>query len=539
MISIIDGIVAGSGIRDIIIKATPGAGKSSLPIIAGKLITADLADALCWVCPRMSLQDQAERNFIDPFFRDLFKHWLTIRASTNENNPCRGMNGFVTTYQAIGVDKEQTVLRDFMRKRYILILDEYHHAEAEDGSWTKALIPLYEQAAFRVLMSGTLSRGDGKKLAFTPYMETLGGSVPILEGNHETAVIEYTRADALDEKAILPINFIFAEGSAKWQKKSGKVVESDLSSAYGENGRHALYTALHTEYATELLTYAVNHWTNHRNTINRHAKLLVVAASIKYAKQYSDYLKNMGVNARIATSEDGPDAIKAIKAYKSNKVDILVSVNICYEGLDVPAISHIACLTNIRSYEWILQMAARGVRIDPNGGPYETQCAYVFAPSDQMYVDIKSQIEAEQIPFIEAKRNASRPSSGATTEDGGGFFLTPAPGGITPLSSALLGKREMFLGKSPEPEKTASEQEAELRQNIDDHIKAYCRQNRFKPQVLNFEVLEAMRKKRQDMTIKELEACLSFVKGRYPLTFIRGTGRRVATKAVPFPCTWR
>ncbi len=536
MISIIDGIISGSGVRDIIIKATPGAGKSSLPIIAGKLITAGLADAICWICPRMSLQDQAERNFIDPFFRDLLKHRLLIRASTNDINPCRGMNGFVTTYQAIGVDKDQNVLNDFMRKRYILVLDEYHHAEAEDGSWTKSLLPLYEKAAFRVLMSGTLSRGDGKKLAFTPYMEINGGSIPVLDGDHETAVIEYTRADALAEKAILPLSFMFAEGSAQWKRKSGKVVESKLSTATGENARHALYTALHTEYAIELLNYAVSHWISHRNTKNRHAKLLVVAAGIKYAKQYSDYLKDKGFNARIATSDDGPDAIKAIKAYKSNRVDILVSVNICYEGLDVPAISHIACLTNIRSYEWILQMAARAVRIDPAGGQYENQCAYVFAPSDQMFIEIKSQIEAEQIPFIESQRQNTRPISGAKAEDGG-FRLEPAPGGIIPLSSALTGKREMLLGKVPE--KTASEQEAELRERIDDHIKAYCRQNRFKHQTINYEVLIAMGKRRQDMTIKELENCLVLVRSKYPLSFYRGTGRRVSSKAQPFPCTWR
>lgn len=540
MISIVGGIISGSGIKDIIIKATPGAGKSSLPIIAGKLITAGMADALCWVCPRMSLQDQAERNFIDPFFRDLLKHRLVIRASTNEKNPCRGMNGFVTTYQAIGVDKDQTVLNEFMRKRYVLILDEYHHAEAEDGSWTKALLPLYEKASYRVLMSGTLSRGDGKKLAFTPYIETKGGCVPVLEGDHETAVIEYTRADALAEKAILPLSFIFAEGSARWEKRGGKIVDSKISTAHGENARHALYTALHTEYATELLTYAVTHWTSHRDTKNRHAKLLVVAASIKYAKQYSDYLKGKGLNARIATSDDGPDAIKAIKAYKSNKVDILVSVNICYEGLDVPAISHIACLTNIRSYEWILQMAARAVRVDPNGGRYEDQCAYVFAPNDQMFIEIKSQIEAEQIPFIEAQRNTPRQADGAQAEDGG-FRLEPAPGGIIPLSSALIGKREMLLGQReiPPTEKTASEQEAELREKIDNHIKRYAAQNRFKPQTLNYEVLLAMRKGRADMTIKELENCLAHVRAKYPLSFIRGTGRRCSTKAQPFPCTWR
>jgi hypothetical protein len=95
----------------------------------------------------------------------------------------------------------------------------------------------------------------------------------------------------------------------------------------------------------------------------------------------------------------------------------------------------------------------------------------------------------------------------------------------------------MLLGSAPE--KTASEQEEELRKDIDDHIKSYCRQNRFKHQTINYEVLLAMRKKRQDMTIKELENCLAHVRAKYPLTFIRGTGRRVSAKAQPFPCVWR
>jgi len=101
MINIVDGIIKGSTVKNIICKITTGAGKSIIPIIAGRLITAGLADAICWICPRMSLQNQAERNYIDPFFRKLLAHKLVIRASTNDNNPCRGTNGFVTTYPEV------------------------------------------------------------------------------------------------------------------------------------------------------------------------------------------------------------------------------------------------------------------------------------------------------------------------------------------------------------------------------------------------------------------------------------------------------
>jgi superfamily II DNA or RNA helicase len=221
---------------------------------------------------------------------------------------------------------------------------------------------------------------------------------------------------------------------------------------------------------------------------------------------------------------------------KAGKLDVIVTVAMAYEGLSIPEISHIICLTRIRSVPWIEQMTARANRISPCGGEYDEQTGHIFAPADPLFKQTMAKIEAEQAPILQER--TSRRVVGAT-EDGGGFRLEPAPGGIIPLSSALTGKREMLLGKTPEPEKTASEQEAELRDTIDNHIKRYAHQNRFKPQTLNYEVLLFMRKKRQDMTIKELENCLAHVRAKYPLSFIRGTGHRCSTKAQPFPCVWR
>jgi len=56
---------------------------------------------------------------------------------------------------------------------------------------------------------------------------------------------------------------------------------------------------------------------------------------------------------------------------KTDKIDVLVTVAMAYEGLNIPAVSHIICLTRIRSAPWIEQMTARANRIDKNGGPYE------------------------------------------------------------------------------------------------------------------------------------------------------------------------
>lgn len=530
--NVIDEIEKGGvPIRNIIVKATPGGGKSTLPIQAGRLIAAGLADRICWVCPRMSLQDQAERNFINPFFRQMFNHRLTIRSSTNEVDPCRGMNGFVTTYQALGVDKYETVLDEFRRRRYILVLDEFHHAE-EEGVWTEALKPLYELAAFRILMTGTLSRGDKKKIAFTPYLQNGDSFIPALEGDENTRVIEYSRTDALQDMAIIPMSFVFSDGHAKWEK-GGREFEARISTADRSEASPALYTALNTEYAYELLDACIEHWNDHRKT-RPSSRLLIVAAKIENAKEYLAHVQKRGLKAKIATSEDSPEAHKAIKEFKAGKFDVLASVAMASEGLDVPSISHIAALTHIRTAEWIEQMAARAVRIDPQAGAYETQKAYIFAPDDILFKEISKKIEAEQL--APAYRGGAREPSENVQPGENGEMFGPA---ITPLQSSMIGGREFSLGplfSQPTPH----EQEEEILRRIEHHIRIYSFNNRFNPKRLNSEIYAYFGKPRRDMTYKELEAVLRHIEGTYPMQRIRGTGRpRVATKAHQIAVNWR
>ncbi|MFA5323756.1 MAG: hypothetical protein WC373_13880, partial [Smithella sp.] len=70
--SVIDRILAGETLKTIYCHVTPGGGKSILPIMAGKLIEAGLADKMIWIAPRLSLTDQAEREFVNPYFRHMF-----------------------------------------------------------------------------------------------------------------------------------------------------------------------------------------------------------------------------------------------------------------------------------------------------------------------------------------------------------------------------------------------------------------------------------------------------------------------------------
>jgi superfamily II DNA or RNA helicase len=506
-----------------LLKVTPGGGKSLIPILAGKLIQNKLADCVCWVVPRNPLKAQGESNFQDPFFRDITGVSLDIRSYTNESDPCRGLDGIITTYQAFTTGNNINLEYEFMRKRFILILDEFHHVE-QGGAWYQALLPFVTKAPYLILMTGTLERGDGNRIAYIPYDED---GKPDLTPRKGFDVVEYSRIDALKEKAIIPLHFTFHDGRASWKNDMGTVIDVESISKIRDKKLNsaAVYTALSTEYAQELTLMGVKHWIEHRKQ-NKNSKLLIVTANIKHAEKTLDFLRSKGLPAKIATSHDSDNAHKNIKAMKENSINILVTIAMAYEGLDVPGITHIICLTHIRSRPWIEQMFARGVRVDPLAGPYEKQKCFVFAPDDHVMRKIVEKIKKEQLSC--AKKTGPKSQLDLFDEnDEKDEFETDGDGmaallGIDPLSSSLTGHKDFVLDENgfnianvrPMP-KTPAEKEKDLRAEIERHIRAYSLHNRFRFFLVNSKLKERFQKPRKQMTINELESVLRFVKTNY------------------------
>jgi type I site-specific restriction endonuclease len=102
--AIVRAIASGEAneVTDILAAVTPGGGKSLLPVIAASaLLSARIIDRVCWVVPRDSLRLQAEAAFADPAWRAVLNHAVTLRAADNAPDPCRGLQGYITTYQSI------------------------------------------------------------------------------------------------------------------------------------------------------------------------------------------------------------------------------------------------------------------------------------------------------------------------------------------------------------------------------------------------------------------------------------------------------
>lgn len=437
---------AAGGLTDILAAVTPGGGKSALPVIAaaGLLGTVPpgrrepLVERVCWVVPRDTLRRQAEEAFVDPAWRAFLGHAHAVRAAENGPDPCRGLAGYVTTYQAVAAAPELH-LAEFRRHRYLLCVDELHHLPglsdldqvadaAEDTAWSRALLPLLETAGLRLLMTGTLERADRRPILWLPYrQERLTRRLRRVDlAAPGWAVVGYDRRAALAERAIVPVRFGALDGEAEWLSAGERIGAASFADA-GDRVRPMLFTALRTGYADDLLRAAYLDCRRRRGARRAQqglmpgaparglGKLLVVAPDQGTARRYAATLRCwLGAGERadaavaLAISDERGAAERIARFRLLPEPAILVTVGMAYEGMDAPEVKHLACLTQIRSVPWLEQMVARATRFDPQGGDYEGQTAVVYHPDDPLFRRFRRAVEADQSGRAHGPRSDTR-----------------------------------------------------------------------------------------------------------------------------------
>jgi superfamily II DNA or RNA helicase len=489
--AIVEAIAAGEGgdVADILAAVTPGGGKSLLPVIAAAaLIRAGVVDRVCWVVPRDSLRLQAEEAFADPAWRAALGHGLSVRAAANDPDPCRGLAGYVATYQGIAAAPDLH-LAEFSKHKYLLVVDEVHHlpalsdtvpdpqaepGAAEASGWSRALQPLLETARLRLLLSGTLERADGRGILWLPYRAGPRAATREVDlAAPGWAVVGYSRAQALAERAVLPVMFGALDGEASWidhdqKQPDGTPTQVGPHRLFNhwptELTRPALFTALRTGFADQLLQEA---FTATRDLRARRraemglapgarglGKLLVVAPDQASARRYQEVIRAWMPRAqqdsvRLATSDER-DARETLASYRLRaEPTVLVTVAMAYEGLDAPEVAVMAALTHIRSRPWLEQMVARATRIDPNAGPYDTQRALVFHPDDPLFARFRKRVETEQGTLAKRPKPQKQGRLPLWLQD-----LRAEQGGedrgIVPLESNALALRFELLKPGPE-----------------------------------------------------------------------------------------
>lgn len=484
-----------NSIKEIILSVTPGGGKSFIPVITAIKLLPSIAEKLCWVVPRNSLKYQGEEEFLNPAWNTKIR----LRAADNGVDLSRGLEGYITTYQAIGQDPE-CHKQEFTKHRYILILDEEHHV-SKDSTWETAIQPLVELSALVVYASGTLSRDDGKCIAFMPYSRNIySGSLELdLENTKERRVIQYSRKQAIKENAILDVKFIAVDGEAEWEEKDGTKKSSLLS---GEESAKALFTALRSGFAEQLLLTCFKSWVEELKVYPK-AKMLVVAPNIEVANTYHEFLVSKKLAVRIATSDDSVKAREDIKEFKRHKFNILVTVAMAYEGLSVPEITHICCLTHIRSVPWLEQCFARGNRLAKG----KTR-AFCFAPRDHMFLKAVKMINCENLVPVDEATTFEIESE---EKEKGEYEKNPW---ITVIGSKAY--TEDVEIKEIKTELTPSEKEKMIRKSINDKVKKMVSAQRsgsivMMSKIIHKKIKTIVNKPVAEMTAEELEKIQTWI----------------------------
>ena len=567
--AIVHGLAVGQGaeITDILAAVTPGGGKSLLPVIVtARLIAAGLIDRVCWVVPRDSLRLQAEEAFADPTWRAELGHAISVRAADNAPDPCRGVQGYITTYQSVAAAPELH-LAEFQRYRTLLVVDEVHHLPAladmapdpladptiaTATGWSRALLPLLETARLRLILSGTLQRADGRSILWLPYRT--GSRVNTREVDLSApgwAIVGYSRKQALEERAVLPVLFGAVDGDATWLDETQTAIGPHRLFSHWptETTRPALFTALRTGFADHLLREAFKA-TRMLRARRRHqrglpasaearglGKLLVVAPDQMTARRYADIIRrwipsHQADTVQLATSDerDAPQILARFRLL--SEPSVLVTVAMAYEGLDAPDISVVAALTHIRSRAWLEQMVARATRVDPNAGPYAGQRALVYHPDDPLFARFRHSIETEQGTVAKRMKDRAKSELPAWLLD---ELADGDDSGIVPLQSNALGLRFGLLRPGPdyairrleedqaqtEMLEPPSQQERRLRQRVGEVVAQQAVEDEGAMQAPRGEGLyhryNAILKRRtggkprSQMNLQELEAAISWL----------------------------
>jgi superfamily II DNA or RNA helicase len=394
--------------KTITANVTPGGGKTLMAaIFANELFEAGKIDRVCVVCPRDSLRAQVAQGFT------CRERGLTRELALEKNGKLSQSNlfspaGYVTTYQSIDASPQGHLKRQ-TKKRWLVVLDELHHlAESENARWRDAIEPLVRNAEYVLLMSGTLYRHDREKVPFIEYDED----------GRALAQIAYTRADALREQAVLQLNITRYDGFVQYEHKAAEH-SSALSNAAAKEQPRSLKTALlKPDYVDDLVMQSMHSWMAYRASVYS-SRAIVVCHTQAEAKRVSRLIGSEFRQLEIALAiSDERDASKVIKKFREKRFgDVLVTVGMAYEGLDVPDCTHLICLTDTRSTPWLDQCFARVTRFDSECRlSWEQQFAYVHVPDDARMCEYILNMEQEQLAITkEAGRVAVPVIRGAST----------------------------------------------------------------------------------------------------------------------------
>jgi superfamily II DNA or RNA helicase len=370
----------GSGQRDFLAVATPGAGKTTYALrIATELLDRGIIRAVTVVAPTEHLKHQ----WADAAGRVGIQ--LNPAFSNSSGLQSHEYDGVALTYAAVA-SKPQLHRRRTQETPTLVILDEIHHG-GDAKSWGDGIREAFDGATRRLSLTGTPFRSDTTPIPFVRYEM---GEDGILRSASDYS---YGYAAALRDGVVRPVLFLAYGGAMRWRTKAGDEVAARLGEPLTKDQTaQAWRTALDPkgEWVPSVLAAA----DKRLSEVRRHvpdAGGLVIASNQTSARAYARLLRGItGQDPTVVLSDDA-GASAGIESFAAGTSRWMVAVRMVSEGVDVPRLCVGVYATSTSTPLFFAQAVGRFVRARRRG-----ETASVFLPSVPVILSHAATMEEER-----------------------------------------------------------------------------------------------------------------------------------------------
>ncbi len=332
----------------------------------------------------------------------------------SSNYGTSGVDALSVTY--IGAMNDSVMEKISKKKKRLLIVDEFHHAE-RDAPWGVAVDEIAKRSTKVLMLTGTPWRSEGEIALLKDNGYYKDGQV--------IPDFRYTYRQDLDQdeenRATVYVHFSFVDSDAKNQETGQEVKLAidgdDWTKVANEDDKRPL--GIHVGIkdqrlsnnlmARSMLSLGISKLEIAKHETKGRAIGLVVARNIQEARFIESYLTEVhDQRAEVIASDDdrASERLSQIKkANRANSPDWIVSVGMVSEGVDIPQIKVIVYLSAIMTLLYLVQVIGRCMRrinISKTSTPQyidhkpSQSPGYVIMPAHPFLVWVASKFEEDK-----------------------------------------------------------------------------------------------------------------------------------------------
>jgi len=424
---VVQGIRAQSGDRALI-AAAPGTGKT---LFTASLLADDfqagIIDGAVIVGPSRAIKAQWQTALAQMGLKAV----ADIDNGTLDDRRARGMDLFdparpinILTYQQVCAYPD-LFAAVCARHRVFAVFDEIHHAD-DQAEFGNSLLIAFEDAVFKLSLSGTPATTKGSRLAFCTCRHDVspdGKPVNVTVADYEFSYGEALQAGGTDDDpyVVRPMTFIRWNGRARWRYQSLANPEQITDRVFdGSRKSDSLTPLLDPELDSlkKMLRVALDEL----DEVRRHqsnAGMLITAQDADHCERIADMVRAFGINDVVIVRHDVPGAHKLIRDFDRGTQRVLVAIKMVAEGVDIRRLRVGVYASNVLTWMYFMQFVGRFIRWDPalSAG----QFASVFIPEHVVLIEYAKKIEGMVLEAV------------ITTDAEGGDAPSPA-------TSIVIGK---------------------------------------------------------------------------------------------------